>query len=441
MSLDSKVLFARKATEYGLKEPTLAKMTAKGWVTLGSFAFACSATPNSDGGSNAFEREVATPLLGPEKPAEGEEPAAARAELPGLRRLHFEAWMTATAELKHRLERRDDDPPRRLPAVEREERKAELATTLGEGLKLSGEYEPSDGLIDLAVEICEGEVVRRIPWEKCTAKQAEIEGEKTIQSLKEDRDGFIRLQTSSSKPLADTSSLLRLSDALSRRGAALDIGRVVSWRVHQELTHQIMGALKRDPPAGMARVTVEQAKAYDVELWRRVAELAAGRVKPDAEGNKPLDKWLRQAMTEPLVAMIMMPRHGGRDSTAGSSKDDSRTKQLENQLAQLRQQMSGMKRNQSQPAGGKGAGKGKGNSNGSQGSQPGNKKQRSQGLKIKGLEGMPTRTQRSNKPICFGYNLGTCSNAAAGGTCDKGVHVCGGCGDAGCTWPNCPRRK
>jgi len=219
----------------------------------------------------------------------------------------------------------------------------------------------------------------------------------------------------------------------------------VTWRVHQELAHQIMGALKRDPPAGMMRVTVEQAKAYDVEIWRRVAELAAGRVKPDAEGNKPLDKWLRQAMTEPLVAMTLMPRHGGRDSSAGSSRDDSRTKQLENQLAQLRQQMSGMKRNQnSQPAGGKGAGKGKGNNRNN--SQPaGNKKQRSElfskGLKIPGLEGMPTRTQRSNKPICFGYNLGTCTSAAAGGTCDKGVHVCGGCGDAGCTWPNCPRRK
>jgi len=79
MSLDSKVLFARRAAEYGLKEGTLEKMKTEGWDSLGSFAFAYSAAPNSDGGSGA-EKEVATPLLG----AEGE-----CAELPALRRLHF----------------------------------------------------------------------------------------------------------------------------------------------------------------------------------------------------------------------------------------------------------------------------------------------------------------------------------------------------------------
>ena len=114
MALDSKALFARKAAEYGIKEATTTKLTEKGWNTLGSLAFACSATPNSDGGRDAFEREVATPLLGP--PSD----ETSRPELAGLRRLHIEAWMTATTDLKHRLERRDDDPPRRLPAVEPE---------------------------------------------------------------------------------------------------------------------------------------------------------------------------------------------------------------------------------------------------------------------------------------------------------------------------------
>jgi len=192
-----------------LKEGTLEKMKTKGWASLGSVAFACSAAPNSDGGSGAFEKEVATPLLG----AEGE-----RAELPALRRLHFEAWMTASADLKHKLERRDDDPPRRLPAVEREERKAELGKLLGEGLRLAGEYEPADSLIDMAVEISENELVKRIPWEKCVAKQSELEGHRTVQSLREDKEGFIQLSTTAVNPVADTSSLLKLADALVRRG-------------------------------------------------------------------------------------------------------------------------------------------------------------------------------------------------------------------------------
>jgi len=426
MALESKVLFSRKMAEYGIKEGTAQKMANAGWSTLGAFAFACSAMPNSDGGSGAFEKEIATKLLG----ADG--PDNPRPELAGLRRLHFEAWMTATADLKHRLERKDDDPPRRLPAIEREERKAELAKTLGEGLKLTGEYEPSDALIDLAVEICEGEVVKRIPWERCTAKQAEVEGDKQVQCLREDRDGFIKLATSTSSPAADTSSLLKLSDALLRRGAALEIGRVVSWKTHQKLVAEIMSALKREPHAGMTRITPEQAKAYDVEVWRRTAELAGGRVKPEADGTKPLDRLLEQAMVEPRVAMLLMPRPTSTGASS-SSGDTARTKQLENQLAQLKQQMANMKR--SQPDSSKGGGKSGGKGKGGKGKEE-SKKFRGNTARIPGLEGMPTRTSRG-KPLCFGYNLGTCQDAAPGKVCSKGLHVCGGCGNAGCTWPNC----
>ena len=46
-----------------------------------------------------------------------------------------------------------------------------------------------------------------------------------------------------------------------------------------------------------------------------------------------------------------------------------------------------------------------------------------------GLRGM-THITKDKKPICYGYNLGTCDRAQPGQKCAKGMHVCmrPGCG-------------
>ena len=337
---------------------------------------------------------------------------------------------------------RYDDPPRRLPAVEREERKTELAKLLGEGLKLEGEYEPADSLIDLAVEIGETEHIKRIPWERCTCKQAEMEGEKQVTQLTQDKDGFIRAAVATEGPLADTSSILKLHDALTRRGAALHIGRVLSWTTHQALVFELMSALKRDAPAGYSRVSMEMAREYDRELWRRVTDLAGGRVKPQLDGTLPLDSLVKQVMIEPRTAMLLMPRQSA--GKASSSDDGGRVANLERQLADLRRQLASQggsrkQQQQNQPAQNptqpppkrdqsKGGGKGNG--------KLGGPSKRPRTNRVQGLEGMPTKAADGTN-ICFGYNLNKCTACKPGQTCPKGKHICGGCGSASCRWPTC----
>ena len=123
MSLESKIVFERKVADMEISGDTFLKMKAKGWDSLGNFAFCCSATPGAGANGEAFDA-VAKDLASDER------------EVPALRRLYFEAWITSSAELKYRLERRDGDPPRRMPDVERNVRKAELRSLLGEGLSL-----------------------------------------------------------------------------------------------------------------------------------------------------------------------------------------------------------------------------------------------------------------------------------------------------------------
>ena len=127
MELDSKAVFKERVLLFGL-ESVYAEMEKRGWITMGAFAFSCSAPPGSAAEADRFFAEVAGPLAANNK----ESPL-----LPALRRLFFEAWTCSSADLKHRLERRDDEPPRKLPAVGGEERRLRLATWLGPGMQLT----------------------------------------------------------------------------------------------------------------------------------------------------------------------------------------------------------------------------------------------------------------------------------------------------------------
>ena len=412
MALDSKALFKRKLTESGVSDATVEKMMGKGWTSLGSFAFCCSSSPSSDPGNDAVFEKLAKELVDDKE-----------AELPGLRRLYFEAWVTASSELKQRLERRDDDPPRRMPTIEKAERKTELKKLLGKGLKLENDAEPSDSLIDAAWEIHEGEQVRRIPWEKCTSRNAETENEKFVKDLKTDRDGFMRVTQMPADVMADTSTILKVGDVLVRRGAALHISRVMSWELHQTIASEIMSALKAEVEEGFLKVTLEQAKSYDVAIWRKLNELAGGRVRQSAPGISevlPLDELLPKVLNDPKIIAHLMPRQAA--TRAGSSSDSAdKVARLERRIAEMCVQMQASRRAAGGPSNQQAL------QNAAQQGPPSKKQKRGRGFpSVPGLEGMrPKDANGAN--ICFGYNLGTCNKAQQGQKCPKGLHICGKC--------------
>ncbi len=87
-SLDSAAVFADRLRELGLEDVHEA-MTARGWATMGSFAFAIPPTAQGvDYGM--FAERVVAPILGSE-----ESPRAS-----ALLRLHFEAHRVAVAEMR-----------------------------------------------------------------------------------------------------------------------------------------------------------------------------------------------------------------------------------------------------------------------------------------------------------------------------------------------------
>ena len=90
MSLvESRAAFRARALSIGLDGPTVDALVARGWATMGAFAFACSSTPGG-AGPDRFLDEIGEPIL-----RDRQHPQVA-----SLRRLWFESFTMAAAELR-----------------------------------------------------------------------------------------------------------------------------------------------------------------------------------------------------------------------------------------------------------------------------------------------------------------------------------------------------
>ena len=116
MSLvDSAPVFKARCLSIGLAETVIDSLHDKGWDTHATFAFSCSYIPGS-GDDAAFVTKVIEPLLGSADHADGAK----------LRRLHFESYTLAAAEMKRKVESAEGQPPAKLPPTEVAERIAVL---------------------------------------------------------------------------------------------------------------------------------------------------------------------------------------------------------------------------------------------------------------------------------------------------------------------------
>ena len=183
-TLDSIAAFKERVWQLGL-DGAWPNFELRGWTTMGAFAFASS--PGAGGVEDSkFVEVVMKPLLGDE--------AATHPKQAQVRRLFFESFTIAAADLRRRVSRTDDEPPPRMPTAEREERRDATARRLV-GLDISGETEPSDALIDLCASMLELNAVSYVPWEKCTSFDQQMHraaGESHKREWKLDAQGYLK---------------------------------------------------------------------------------------------------------------------------------------------------------------------------------------------------------------------------------------------------------
>ena len=166
MALDSASFFKDRAVQVGLPPAAVESLELQGWTSMARFAFACPAAPGT-GDDAIFRRDVVQPVLGM-----APQPGA----LANLRRLFFEAYTLVASDMKTRVERTDEDPPRKLPRVERQDRLTALQQRLP-GSRLSDEREPAPALIDSFNQMSEDGVLKYVPWNRCVSARLEsLEG-------------------------------------------------------------------------------------------------------------------------------------------------------------------------------------------------------------------------------------------------------------------------
>ena len=348
------------------------------------------------------------------------------ARVPLVRRLFYEAYTMANADMRARLEKRDDDPPRKLAQAERASRYTDQVARLT-GLDISGELEPSHALVDLVFQMIEENQLKYIRWEQCTKRDQELMGIKCDPTWKPDSQGVIREVKVQQEVRADTSSDLRLKYALQRRSLAIDQGRLCDYDKMEKWSCILLEAYSKAPIPGYQRVTIEQIQHADMEMFKYLIKNTRGGVRPTA-GKAPIETALDTALTLPEIRLHLQPLPAGakrklddEDSTSKPSNMDKKQKppSQSSETERLRRHVENLQGQLRNVKGGKGRGKGKSKKGG----------QLHSPIRMPAELIGQRATTASGQPICFSYNMNGCRGGKDGERCSRGYHICSKCGE------------
>ncbi len=307
--LDSQAVFKNRASGIGLSEANIRRLDALGWNTYGKLAFASNYQPGLDEAPLIKLAEEITLVSPP--PID---------QLPLIRRLVFESYTLVAADLKARVERKDEDTPRKLAQAERASRHQSQVGRLT-GLEVTGEMEPSHALIDLVFQMSEGNQLRYVRWEQCTKRDQALMGLKTDPTWKPDAGGIIREVKVLEEVKADISSDLLLGYALQRRSLAFNRARLVDYDKFERWSQILLDAYTAQPPAGFKKVNIEQVHHADMELFKVLMKETRAGIRATG-GVAPLEVSLAKALVAPEIRLHLQPLQGSSGSTIKRKLDE-----------------------------------------------------------------------------------------------------------------------
>ena len=381
---DSKAHFLARAKEYEVPDDLINNMRLAGVSTLGHLAFAFL-RPGQDFEERQFNEWATTVNLGN---------APSMGALASLRRLHFEAEIVLTATLKASVEQPQDlSTPRPMPHAERSARLEQIKRQFP-GLSMDGMHEPSQALLDECTHQYDARAIRYIEPAKCNSLEMEVAMGKSDRKLRSESNSLTVKETKST-PEEDVSTAYKLQMCLKRRAIAYEFSGLLSFEVHEKYIDKLMRRLNTEPPPHYLATSLSQILKADREVWIYMAQHVSD-VRPGADGSRPLDAALHEALADYNVTFHLLPLPAPSNSSYAPvrNKDDVPRESNYKGFQQGR----------------KGKGKNKGQGQGSS-------------VAPRGVKGAVGRDSKG-RAICFNYNLSECQDAPAGGACKRGRHVC-----------------
>ncbi|CAE7352777.1 unnamed protein product, partial [Symbiodinium microadriaticum] len=364
--LESKAAFHARAKEIGLNDAEIAVLASESHDTFGTFAFACNYVPGQADESALLELAARITSTDP----------APAGRIPFIRRLVFESYTMAASDLRSRVERKDDDAPRKLAVAERAARHGEQVGRL-KGLTLRGELEPSNALIDIVTQQVEDNQLKYVRWEQCTKRDQELMGIKSDPVWKPDSSGVIKEVKMPPDLKADLTSDLMLRWALQRRSLAYDQTRIIDYNLMEEWSQILLDAYVQVAPEGYAKVTIEQIHKADMELFKNMMRATRNGIKIQSDGTKPLEEAFRAAKVAPEVRLILQPLQSPSSSSLANKRKAPEPIELGAKASTTEEKLR---------------------------------------RQVKNLQGQVKNLQTSNRGdnICFDYNLDGCDAAKPG---------------------------
>jgi hypothetical protein len=410
--MESKPVFLARCKSVGLSDTSIATLQSKGVHNMALLAFSCGATPGTVDDVifvQTMEKifsttDLAIDLIAP------------------LRRLYFEAATMAVSEVRNRYDRTEDTLPKKLPLPERETRRRDQQVRLV-GVSIEGTLEPAHSLVDAMHQIREEDQVKYIDPATCISREQEVKGLKKEAFVQADSTGHLRQVSRDKLPPADLSTEFRLRTALQRRSLAGDQLGLMDYLFSEKYHTYLFNLLTQSVPDSHHMVTVQQLLSADKHIWAKMAELCREGVTASS-GDKPMEEALSKALADPITVSILAPLPKGTSKERSFDRSDFRQAPYK-------------------PNGGKGRGDGKNNRFGKGSSKSGkgrNGKGKGSDFVPPELKGGFSKTSKGQR-ICFGYNLGNCTYARAGGICNKGQHVCAKCFSTEHHFQSCPDKS
>ena len=380
--LESEAVLTSRLKAAGLEDDLVDIIKLGGIVNLSRLAFVSAYTPGAaDEGPlmEAFESLIGRPGTVAEKAC--------------FRRVFHEAYAAATSEMRQQMEKIEDQTSRRLTQPERTERYRAQVDRLP-GVSITGANEPSDSLVDVTTSMYEENRLRWIDWSRCTSREQELQGEpkKDVSFSLDSSTGRLKVEPKRDCDRADTSTEVMLMYALTRRALAVEQANICSYAKMMLWTQRLMKSRMDEPPLGYARPSMKQLMMADQKLFMELADATRDGIQSTPEG-RPVELLMDRIMYSSQVMCVLNPlplmSHGKSESSGASA-----TKPKEGPYVR-----SGPK------------GRSKGKSGGKFVRMP------------QQLIGCKAFTN-SGEPICYNFNLKSCSEKVSNNRCSRGYHVC-----------------
>ena len=386
--VDSEAHLAKRATEVGLTVGGFQSLVRNGLSTLGRLAFAHGqpGTPIDAAAFHTFAQNLLGALM-------------SLADEAALKRLLFEGHTMVLSQLREAVANPEAAHTRKLPQVERNAKMITLRAALP-GVCIEKQLEPSHSLLDLVSQQFEAQQLAYLSPDRCTSREWEVAMGKTSKQIQLDTDHLV-VKEKSDTPDQVAATEMQIYEALRRRGVAYAFADLLEWTVHERYITQLFGHLRKDPPQGYVKTSIQQLLRADRAVWAKIIEDNVP-VRRDATGLRPLDAAVPAALHSPEIAfhLVQSPR------PIHAPKNEWKAKQWGKDDEWKNKQW-----NKWQPYDPKKAkGKGKGvRSN-----------MVPKAFKHKDCVSVDHHGRR----LCFGYNLKKCTQVSDGAQCNHGWHLC-----------------